>query len=297
MHYRPLGNTGYQVSAVVYGGIISSDEGQAASDRYVSWALDRGINYFDVAPTYRDAEEKLGQSLRAHRRDVYLACKTTERGLEGASREMERSMQLLHTDYFDLYQLHAMTTPEDVERAFAKDGVMELLVKRKQEGVVRKIGFSAHAQQAALQCLALYPFDTVLFPMNYQLDMGEGIGGEVARRKEQLGFGLLGMKTLIERAWRDESEREASPYPKSWCKPFDRADKALRIAAMRYTLAMGADVLVPPGNYENFSFMVDHVDQVLQTPLTGEDKALLAERYAMVSEQPFFLKNNGGWEK
>ena len=265
MHYRPLGNTGYQVSAVVYGGIISSDEGQAASDRYVSWALDRGINCFDVAPTYRDAEEKLGRSLIPYRKDVYLACKTTQRMKADAEKELKRSM--------------------------------ELLVKRKQEGAVRKIGFSAHAQQAALQCLALYPFDTVLFPMNYQLDMSEGIGREVARRKEQLGFGLLGMKTLIERAWRDEGEREASPYPKSWCKPFDRADKALRIAAMRYTLAMGADVLVPPGNYENFSFMVDHVDQVLQTPLTGEDKALLAERYAMVSEQPFFLKNNGGWEK
>ncbi len=59
MQKRALGNTGYQVSTVVYGGIVSMNDGQEASDRYVAWAMERGVNYFDVAPTYGDAEEKV----------------------------------------------------------------------------------------------------------------------------------------------------------------------------------------------------------------------------------------------
>ena len=79
MQLRPLGKTGYMVSAVIYGGIISMGEGQQGSDRYVGWAIDHGVNYFDVAPTYGDAEERLGASLKPYRKDVLLACKTTQR--------------------------------------------------------------------------------------------------------------------------------------------------------------------------------------------------------------------------
>ena len=137
----------------------------------------------------------------------------------------------------------------------------------KKDGVLRKIGFSAHSEYAALEMLKLYDFDTVLFPTNYQLDMGQGFGRKLSALKKEKGFGLLGMKAIIERAWLDEKERANSPYPKSWCKPFGIADKDLRAAAMKYALDMGADVLVPPGNYESFSFMVHEIDEALRRPL------------------------------
>ncbi len=291
-----LGKTGYQVSAVVYGGIISTSEGQQASDRYVSWAIDRGINYFDVAPSYGDAEEKLGQSLRPYRRDVYLACKTTERRREAAEKEIMSSLKLLQTDYFDNFQVHSVTTPEDIETAFGPGGTMELLLELKQKGVLRKIGFSAHSEYAALELMKRYDFDTALFSMNYLLDMGQGIGRDLAKLKKEKGFGLLGMKSIIERAWDNEQERQKSDYPKSWCKPFGLSDKDLRVAAMKYALNLGADVLVPPGNYENFKFMVEHIDEVLKHPLGDQDRALLLARFEQVRDKPFFLKNNGNWE-
>jgi aryl-alcohol dehydrogenase-like predicted oxidoreductase len=115
MIYRSLGNTGYQVSAVVYGGIVSMRDGQTNSDRYVAWAIEQGINYFDVAPTYGDAQEKLGQSLIPYRKDVYLACKTKQRLREGAEKEMKESLRLLHTDHFDVYQMHELPTKEDLD--------------------------------------------------------------------------------------------------------------------------------------------------------------------------------------
>ncbi len=297
MQLRPLGKTGYMVSAVIFGGIISMNEGQQGSDRYVGWAVDHGVNYFDVAPSYGDAEERLGASLKPYRKDVFLACKTTQRLRADAQEEIERSLRLLHTDHFDLFQLHAVTTPDDVKTAFGPGGTMELLADLKKAGVLRKIGFSAHSEYAALEMLKLYDFDTVLFPTNYQLDMGQGFGRKLSALKKEKGFGLLGMKSIIERAWLDEKERVNSPYPKSWCKPFGIADKDLRTAAMKYALDMGADVLVPPGNYENFSFMVHEIDEALRSPFSPQDLGLLKARFEQFRDRPFFETNNGGWEK
>ncbi len=294
MQKRALGKTGYQVGAIVYGGIVSMNDGQEASDRYVAWSIDHGVNYYDVAPTYGDAEEKLGRSLVPYRKDILLACKTTQRMKDDAEKELKRSLELLHTDHFDVYQLHAMTTQEDIDKAFGKGGIMELVVKKKQEGVLRKIGFSAHSEQAALKLLSLYDFDTVLFSMNWMLDKNEGIGRELAKQAKEKGFGLLGMKSLIERAWKNDAEKTASPYPKSWCKPFDVNQKDLRVAAMKYSLEMGSDVLVSPGNFENFSFMVEHADQVLK-PLTDAERKLLDTHFKQVAAHPFFVKTNGGW--
>ena len=112
MLYRKFGRTGFEISAVSYGGIVSMDDGQAASDRYVSWAIDRGVNYFDIAPSYGDAQEKLGNSLKPYRSGVRLACKTGERMRKGAEREMLESMRMLHTDHFDVYQLHGISSME-----------------------------------------------------------------------------------------------------------------------------------------------------------------------------------------
>ena len=93
--------------------------------------MDRGVNYFDVAPSYGDAEEKLGLSLKPHRKDLFLACKTTIRTKKEAEKEFEESLRLLHTDYFDVFQLHSLTTPEDVDKAFDSNGVIEMIEKEK----------------------------------------------------------------------------------------------------------------------------------------------------------------------
>ena len=127
MQYRILGKTGMNTSAVSYGGIVSMNDGQPASDDYVAWAVDQGVNYFDVAPTYGDAQEKLGNSLKPYRSGIHLACKTEQRTREGAEKTLAESLKLLHTDHFDVYQLHSITTMEDVATAFGPGGVMETL--------------------------------------------------------------------------------------------------------------------------------------------------------------------------
>lgn len=295
MERKKLGKTGYEISRVIYGAIVSTDETQQDSDRFVAEAVDLGVNYFDVAPSYGNAQERLGPSLAPYRKRVYLACKTLERRKDAARKELEQSLKDLKTDWLDNYQLHSVTTREDVETAFGPGGAMELLRDMKEQGVIRKVGITAHSEQAALACLRLYPFDTVVFPINWMLHMGQGIGESLKAAAEKDGFGLLSIKSIIQRAWKDDGERSASPWPKSWCRPIDEKDSAFRLAAMRYALSLGAAALIPPGNWECFRFMAEHIDEAARRPLDGDDLALLRAEYEKVKNQPFFTRDDKPW--
>ncbi len=94
---------------------------QKEANRLVASAWERGVNYYDVAPSYGDgeAEIKLGPALAPYRRKAFLACKTARRDAAGAQKEFEQSLRRLRTDYFDLYQFHAVSSMEDVEKILA----------------------------------------------------------------------------------------------------------------------------------------------------------------------------------
>ena len=167
MEKRPYGNTGWDLSILGFGGIIVMDVSPADADTYVGEAIDRGINYFDVAPSYGNAEERLGPALKPYRDSVFLACKTGRRDAAGAMEELENSLRLMQTDHFDLYQLHAITTDADVSQAFGPGGAMETFLKAREQGKVKHLGFSAHSVHAALSALSQHSFDSILFPFNY----------------------------------------------------------------------------------------------------------------------------------
>lgn len=290
MIMQKFGNTGYTISRIAYGGIVSMDDGQSASDRYVAWAIDHGVNYFDVAPTYGDAEEKLGNSLKPYRNRVYLACKTEKRMYADAEKCLKRSMELLHTDHFDVYQMHALSTMDDLEKAFGPKGVMEMMVKLKRDGIARKLGITCHSQEVALKAISLYDFDTVLFPFNWHMHMAHGMGQKLIDAAKEKGMGVLCMKSMIERAWDDSVDAAArKKFPKSWCKPIDPdAEPELLLAALKYVKNLGVDTIIPPGDYLHFKFAVDHVDEIFCSPITECEKALLSARLDQVRDRPFF---------
>ncbi len=275
-----LGKTDLEVSRIMYGGIVSTDESQEASDSHVAYAIEHGINYFDVAPTYGDAQLKLGNSLVPYRKDIYLACKTRDRDAITSEKNLEKSLELLHTDYFDVYQLHELSSVAEVEKAFAKGGAFEVLLKAKEQGIAKYLGVTCHSEQAALRALELYDFDTVLFPTNWALNMAKGFGNKIAQKTKEKNVGLLGMKSLIHRAW-EEGERDKSNFLKSWCKPISQND-ILGIAAVKYALEMGADTIVPPGNFESFSFVVNHAREIF-TPITSQEKAILQQELLAIN--------------
>ncbi len=286
MNKTLLGKTNMEVSQIIYGGIVSMSDGQELSDQYVEYAVNNGINYFDVAPSYGDAQEKLGNSLVPYRKSVYLACKTGMRTAEEAKKELNESLNLLHTDYFDIYQMHALSSIEDVDAAFSNGGCFEIMLKAKEEGIVKNLGITCHSEDAAVYALSLYAFDTVLFPTNWALHMKKGFGGKIAAYCKSHNIGFLGMKSMIHRAWYSDDEKNQSTFTKSWCKPISDNDE-LAIAAMKYAYSIGASALVPPGNIKSFTFAVEHINEISK-PLTEAEIKLLNKELIAIDDHFFF---------
>ena len=150
---RRLGKTGVDLSIIAMGGIVVMNAEQSHANDVVAEAFDRGINYFDVAPQYGNAQEKLGPALEPYRKRSFLACKTLMRDKDAAAAELEDSLRKLRTDHVDLYQFHAVTTKEDVEKIFGPNGAMEAFQAARQAGKLRFIGFSAHSVENAFSML------------------------------------------------------------------------------------------------------------------------------------------------
>ena len=114
MEYRALGKTGEKLSVIGFGGIIVMNETPEQAQAQVDRAVESGVTYFDVAPGYGNAEERLGPALEPYREDCFLACKTGQREKAAAWEELKRSLDRLKTDHFDLYQHHGVSSMADV---------------------------------------------------------------------------------------------------------------------------------------------------------------------------------------
>lgn len=244
---RALGNTGEKLSVIGFGGIVVMNASTEESASRVKEAIDYGINYFDVAPSYGNAEVMLGPALKPYRKDVFLACKTGERKKEGARRELEQSLKNLETDYFDLYQLHAVTSLEDVDTIFDSGGAMETFLEARDEGKVRFLGFSAHSVEAAMELMNRFDFDTILFPFNFATWYAGNFGPQVMEKAKSKGMGILALKAM---AWRPWEENEARDIEKAWYKPLppEEANQGLR-----FTLSHPVTAAIPPGDENLFS--------------------------------------------
>jgi aryl-alcohol dehydrogenase-like predicted oxidoreductase len=271
MEKRKLGKTGESLSIVGFGGIVVRDEEPASASRLVSQAIERGVNYFDVAPTYGNAEECLGPALEPYRKSVFLACKTEKRAAVEAVEELQQSLQRLRTDYFDLYQLHAVTTLEEVEQIMGPGGALEAFLKAREQGLVRYLGFSAHAEEAALALMDRFEFDTILFPFNWVCWHQGKFGPRVLEKAHEKGMGILALKSLAKRQWEEGEERA---WPKCWYAPVETFEETS--LALRFTLSKPITAAVSPSHAELLWWACDAADQF--TPLSEEEAAEVARR-------------------
>lgn len=282
MPKRTLGRTGEKLSMLGFGGVLVMNEEQKVANEMVAKAFDHGINYFDVAPSYGNAEDVLGPAFEPYRKNCFFACKTTERSAEGALRELEQSLTKLRTDHFDLYQLHAITTAEDVEKAFGPGGAMETFLKAQQDGKVRYIGFSAHSELAALMAMERYDFDTILFPINFAAWYKGQFGPKVLHKAKESNKGILALKGL---AYRRYNKGEEKLYPKAWYVPIAEDDNELAHEALSWTFAQGVTAAVPPGQ----PLFWDRAFRIAATvsEISEKDEAHL-QKIAQGIEKPIF---------
>lgn len=246
-----------ELSIIGFGGIVVCGMEQKDADAIVARSFERGINYYDVAPTYFDgeAETKLGNALRPYRNKVFLACKTTQRDAKGSRAELEQSLGRLHTDHFDLYQFHAVTEPEEVEQILGPGGAAETFVKAREEGKVRYLGCSAHSEEAALAMLDRFKLDSLLFPINFVAFTQANFGPRVIARAKQKGTARLALKALAYSPYTSEHDPARKAHPKAWYKAID--DPGLAAKALRFTLSEDITAAIPPGDENIFSMAMD----------------------------------------
>ena len=240
---RTLGRTAERLSILGFGGVVVMNATPEQAAARVREAIEAGVNYFDVAPSYGNAEQMLGPALESYRRDVFLACKTQMRDKSGALAELHQSLERLRTDHFDLYQHHAVTKLEEVERIFGADGAMEAFLEARKVGKVRLLGFSAHSVDAALAMMARFDFDTILFPVNYATWHAGNFGPQVLARAQEKKMGILALKAMARGPWPQGATKR---YAKAWYEPLDAPDDASM--GLRFTLSHPVTAAVGPGD-------------------------------------------------
>jgi len=229
---RVLGRTGEAVSIIGFPGLALSRYDQNRCTAAIHDAFERGVNYFDVAPAYGDAEIKMGIGLQGiDRNRIFLACKTKMRDKEGAREELERSLERLKTDYFDLYQMHYIRTPEEARQALGPDGAIETFLKAKEEGKVRYLGFSAHTTKGALEAMKGFRFDTVMFPINFIEFFKMEFGKPILELAKSQGAAVLAIKPMCGGDWPKDAEKTR----KNWYRPLE--DENQISLAIRFTLS------------------------------------------------------------
>lgn len=276
---RPYGKSGTQLSIIGFGGIVLMGHDEPSCSRMVAEAVERGINYFDVAPSYGngEAEVKLGPALKPHRKKVFLACKTGMRDAAGARMELDRSLDRLKTSYLDLYQMHGLTTVDEVNKAFGPGGCMDVFTEAKQSGKVRRLGFSAHSVEAALAALDQFPFDSILFPFNWVAYNHGNFGPQVMAAARKTNVARLALKAMALGPWPADADRSA--WPKAWYQPV--VDPEEQKLAMRFTLSLPVTAVLPPGDIRLFRRAVE-VAQSFK-PLTAAERADVVKRTASMT--------------
>lgn len=207
MEHRRLGRLGHQSSVLIYGAAALGAVDQETADRSIQQALDGGINHFDVAAGYGEAELRLGPWMPRIRQSIFLATKTGERQRDAARAEIERSLERLQTDRVDLLQLHAIGDLDELDQVTGPGGALEGALQAQEEGLVGAVGITGHGHGAPathLEALRRHPFATVLTPWNallgadplYRADF-EALVEEVQRQDA----GLMTIKTVSRRNW------------------------------------------------------------------------------------------------
>jgi aryl-alcohol dehydrogenase-like predicted oxidoreductase len=236
METRRFGRTGHMSTIAIFGAAAFSEISQQDADKVLEQVIEAGVNHIDVAPSYGQAEERIGPWMPRERGRFFLGCKTTERTKDGALNELQRSLKRLQVETFDLYQCHAITTMEELDAITMKGGALEAFVEARQRGLIQFIGITGHgadAPQIYLEALRRFDFDSVLFPVNFvQMANPEfrTYTEELIATCKAKDVGTMIIKAITKGPWGERPHTATT-----WYEPFDKMDDIQR--ALNFALS------------------------------------------------------------
>jgi len=214
---------------------------------------------------------------------VFLAEKTGKRDAKGARAELEQTLERFHTDHVDLYQFHAVSSMEDVDKILAPGGAAELFHAAKKEGKAKHLGFSAHNAPAAIRLMEAMELDSVMFPVNVNAWENGGFGPQILAKAKEKGMARLALKALAFGKWPKEMKESDRKYPKCWYEPID--DPEMAKLALRFTMNQDITAAVPPGDERIFDLAMELASGPLPV-LSAEELGRLKNKVAKL--EPVF---------
>lgn len=202
METRPFGSTGERFPILSLGCQRIVDEHDCTEEEaiaIVNRAIDRGIRYFDTAWVYSagQSESRVGMVAGKRRSEMWIATKAVERSKDGARRQLEESLSRLQTDYVNEWRMHNVAGFEDLESCFAKNGLLEAMLKAKSEGLVKHLSISGHANpQVQIEALRRYDFDSVLVAVSVLDHFIYSFAEEFLPVANKKGVATIGMKVF-----------------------------------------------------------------------------------------------------
>lgn len=247
METRRFGHTDHMSTIAIFGAVAFWQISQADADKVMEQVIEAGVNHIDVAPSYGQAEERVGPWMPRERSRFFLGCKTQERTKEGAWNEMQRSLKRLQTESFDLYQCHAITTMEELDAVTMKGGALEAFEQARREGLTKYLGITGHGVDAPkiyLEALRRFDFDSVLFPLNFV----QMANPEYRKYAEELiatcrtkDVGTMIIKTTTKAPWGERPHTATT-----WYEPFEAQDEIQK--AVNFALSYDVTGLCTAGD-------------------------------------------------
>jgi len=185
-----LGTTGIVVNKNGFGALPIQRISREEAKTLLRKAYHSGINFFDTARFYTDSEEKIGYALSDVRQKIYIASKTMASAAAGFWKDLNTSLEMLQTDYLDIYQFH---NPGFCPKPGDGSGLYEAMIEAKEKGLIRHIGITNHRIRVALEAAESGLYETIQFPLSY-LATDEEI--DLVKRCKEHGIGFIAMKAL-----------------------------------------------------------------------------------------------------
>ncbi len=281
---RKLGRTNEFVTMLGTGGFHVGWTTERDAQEVIEASMEGGIRFFDTAESYADgtSEIRYGKYLTPKYRDlIFLTSKSTGKDAKTVIEHLEGSLRRLKTDHLDLYQVHAISTPEDVESRIQL-GVLDVLLKAKEEGKIRYLGFTGHQNPFAHARMLERTkesdiFDTVLMPVNVLDQSYFSFIQKIIPEALQRNMGILSIKSLADGRFFVKKEQAG------WTSSDPLIPNYLSIKeAMYFVWSLPVTVLIS-GN-ENATFIRQKIDLARSfSELTEEQKATLKEKVLKIA--------------
>jgi aryl-alcohol dehydrogenase-like predicted oxidoreductase len=281
MEKRLLGRTGHKSTILAFGGaVFIGKPRQREVDALIEHAFDRGVNHIDVAPTYGDSELGFRRWIKEYRGNIFLACKTMKRTWKDAAVELRASLDRLQADHFDLYQLHQVDKPDELEATLGPDGAIQAILEAKKDGLVKFVGITSHRPIIIAEALKRFDFDTILLLVNCVLRAHlepENDYGPVLALAKKRNVEVIAMKAIAKGPWPEGKK----PF-NTWYQPFETQEDVDE--ALWFALSQDVATATTAGDLRLATMMIDAAERF--RPMNEEEQLAVVSR--ATSYKPLF---------